>query len=76
MGVTTFRVGDYRSAEQAQHDAVSRLDAFSETTKIAAKNAVSELISLQGGTITCHQVAVISQGIADAVRGQTRGQHL
>lgn len=71
-----FKAGDYLNAGQAIEDATSRLDAFDDTAKIVARNSVIELIELQGGTITCHQVAVISTAIANALRGNTYGETL
>jgi hypothetical protein len=71
-----FRTGDYLSAGEAWQDAVARLEAFDDTAKIVAKNAVIELINLQNGTVTCHQVAVIASAIANALRGQTYGEVL
>ncbi len=55
-----FRAGDYLYAGQAHDDAIARLDGFDDTAKIVARNSVTELIDLQNGTITCHQVAVIA----------------
>lgn len=71
-----FRAGDYLYAGQAHDDAIARLDAFDDTAKIVARNAVTELIELQGGTITCHQVSVIASAIANALQGNTYGETL
>lgn len=73
---THFKAGDYLYAGQAHDDAIARLDAFDDTAKIVARNAINELIDLQRGTITCHQVAVISSAIANALQGNTYGEHL
>ena len=67
-----FRAGDYLTAGQAHDDTIGRLDAFDDTAKIVACNAVTELIELQRGTITCNQVAVI----ANALQGNTYGATL
>ncbi|CQD02079.1 hypothetical protein H7I87_07920 [Mycobacterium timonense] len=72
----SFKAGDYLHAGQAIEDATTRLDAFDDTAKIVARNAIIELIKLQGGTITCHQVAVISSAIANALQGNTYGEQL
>lgn len=71
-----FKAGDYLSAGEACQDAVSRLDAFDDVAMIAARNAVVELINLQNGTITCHQVAVIASAIANVLQGNTCGEVL
>lgn len=71
-----FKAGDYLSAGDAWQDAVSRLEAFDDTAKTVAKNAVIELINLQNGTITCHQVAVIASAIANTLLGNTYGEVL
>ncbi|MCV6992827.1 hypothetical protein H7I87_00855 [Mycobacterium timonense] len=71
-----FKAGDYLSAGDAWQDAVHRLEAFDDGTKVVAKNAVIELIELQNGTITCHQVAVIARAIANALEGNTYGEVL
>lgn len=73
---THFKAGDYLYAGQAHDDAIARLDAFDDTAKIVARNAVNELIDLQRGTITCNQVAVISSAIANALQGNTYGEQL
>lgn len=73
---THFKAGDYLYAGQAHEDVVARLAAFGDTAKIVAKNSVTELIRLQGGTITCNQVAVIASAIADALAGNTYGETL
>ncbi len=67
-----FRAGDYLYAGQAHEDVIARLDGFDDTAKIVARNSVTELIDLQNGTITCHQVAVI----ASALQGNTYGETL
>lgn len=69
-----FKAGDYLYAGEAIDDATGRLDAFDDTAKIVARNAIVELIDLQRGTITCHQVAVISSAIANALQGNTYGE--
>ena len=71
-----FRAGDYLYAGQAHDDAIARLAAFDDTAKIVARNSVTELIDLQNGTITCHQVAVIASAIANALQGNTYGETL
>ncbi len=71
-----FKAGDYLYAGQAHDDAMARLAAFDDTAKIVARNAVTELIDLQGGTITCNQVAVIASAIANALQRNTYGQTL
>lgn len=71
-----FRAGDYLTAGQAHEDAIGRLDAFNDTAKIVACNAVTELIELQHGTITCNQVAVIASAIANTLQGNTYGATL
>ncbi|BBN50889.1 hypothetical protein [Mycobacterium avium] len=71
-----FKAGDYLHAGQAIEDATTRLDAFDDTAKTVARNAIIELIDLQGGAITCHQVAVISSAIANALQGNTYGEQL
>ncbi|MGJ6127431.1 hypothetical protein QN239_33160 [Mycolicibacterium sp. Y3] len=71
-----FKAGDYLYAGQAIDDATGRLDQFDDTAKIVAHNAIIELIDLEGGTITCHQVAVISSAIANALQGNTYGETL
>ncbi|MDD4865641.1 MAG: hypothetical protein PHQ28_00430 [Mycobacterium sp.] len=68
--------GDYRSAAEAWSDAVNRLAAFDDTSKVVAKNSVIELLTLQDGHISCHEVAVIAATVANAVRGQTYGEVL
>jgi len=73
---TPFRAGDYLTAGQAHDDAIARLDAFDDTTKVVARNSVNELIDLQNGTITCHQVAAIASAIANALTGTTYGETL
>lgn len=73
---TPFKAGDYLSAGEAWQDAISRLAAFDDTAKIVAQNAVIELIDLQNGTITCHQVTVIVSAIANALQGNTYGEVL
>lgn len=71
-----FKAGDYLTAGEACQDVVSRLEAFDETAKVVARNAVVELINLQNGTINCHQVAVIASAIANALQGNTYGEVL
>jgi len=71
---TNFKAGDYRDIGQAHADAGARLDAFDDITKIVARNAVTELATLQEGVITSHQVAVIASAIANALDGNTYGQ--
>lgn len=73
---TPFRAGDYLTAGQAHDDAIARLNAFDDTAKIVARNSVNELIDLQNGTITCHQVATIASAIANALTGTTYGETL
>ena len=71
-----FKAGDYLYAGQAYDDAIARLAAFDDTAKIVARNAVTELIDLQGGTITCNQVAVIASAIANTLQRNTYGETL
>jgi len=71
-----FRAGDYLYAGEAHDDAIARLDAFDDTAKVVARNSVNELIDLQNGVITCHQVAVIASAIANALNGTTYGETL
>ena len=71
---TNFKVGDYGRIDQAHTDATARLAAFDDIAKIVAKNAITELATLQEGVITCHQVAVIATAIANTVDGNTYGQ--
>lgn len=73
---TPFLAGDYLTAGQAHDDAIARLDAFDDTAKVVARNSVNELIDLQNGTITCHQVAAIASAIANALTGTTYGETL
>ncbi|XTP38585.1 hypothetical protein ACORG1_34630 (plasmid) [Mycobacterium sp. TJFP1] len=74
--LTQFRAGDYLYAGQAHEDAFSRLDAFDDTAKVVARNSINELIDLQNGKITCHQVAVIAGAIANALSANTYGETL
>lgn len=71
-----FKAGDYLYAGQAHDDVIARLAAFDDIAKIVARNAVTELIELQGGTITCNQVAVIASAIANTLQRNTYGQTL
>ena len=71
-----FRAGDYLYAGHAHDDAIARLDGFDDTAKTVARNSVTELIDLQNGTITCHQVAVIASAIANALQRNTYGETL
>lgn len=73
---TQFRAGDYLYAGQAHDDAFARLDAFDDTAKVVARNSINELIDLQNGKITCHQVAVIAGAIANALSDNTYGETL
>ncbi len=73
---TPFKSGDYLNVTQAHDDAIGRLAAFDDTAKVIACNSINELIDLQGGSITCRQVAVIASTVANTLRGETYGESL
>ena len=50
---------DYRSLEDAQLDARSRLSASPKTARTAAEQSIQQLWSAQNGALTCNQVSAI-----------------